>query len=130
MLWGVVSICLLAAEPGAGPRRAPEAAGGPPASAAASVAYRDAATGRWTTPPAERDPEVLAAAWRRLAPAAAGELREEPTGSPAGGVRLSLGGRFRSLTVARREADGRVVVDCQTVSSPVEVPGRPDQGRP
>lgn len=88
----------------------------PPAArpAAALAAFKDPETGRFMAPPS--------GALRRRPGSAAGEdldrstagLAEVPGETPAGGVRLPLGGRFRTRLVARRGEDGRLTLSCET----------------
>jgi hypothetical protein len=71
-------------------------------------AYRDPVTGERVGPPPGAGPEAQRSL---LSPSEVG-LEAVPTGTPAGGVRVDLKGRFRSSFVATKLPDGTIATRC------------------
>jgi hypothetical protein len=75
-------------------------------------AYRDPVTGERAGPPpgavAPSGPEALGSSLSRSEVG----LEAVPTGTPAGGIRVDLKGRFRSSLVATKRPDGTIATRC------------------
>lgn len=87
-------------------------------------AFKDPATGRWTVPgtdpPGATPPPALPEGLSRGPGTSGRGLIERPGRSRAGGVRLPLEGRFRRALIARKGADGKLVLGCIEGGSPPE----------
>lgn len=87
--------------------------GGPPVDSPAGLhAHREPATGRFIEPAPEVAARAAVTGGLALGESSGGGLSERPTGFPAGGFAVDLGGRFRSYLVARRGEGNRLELHC------------------
>lgn len=85
-----------------------------PARAAGMRVYKDPQTGEFTDPP----PPTTAPVERPLNRSHEGLVATPNTAVPNGGVKLDLQGRFRSHSIATKDADGNISVRCVPENDP------------
>ncbi len=85
-----------------------------PERAAGMRVYKDPQTGEFTTPPLP----ATAPAERALNRSHEGLVATPNTAVPNGGVKLDLQGRFRSYSIATKDADGNISVRCVPENDP------------
>lgn len=118
----------LAAEEDSSPRPPEARSSSPPGTVPLGIgalrSYKDPASGKLTAPPpgavgaGEPAPRVRAL----LLPPVG--LRQEPVRAAPGGIRVHLGGRFRSAVVTKRSPSGELALSCVAGEVAQAVPAR------
>jgi hypothetical protein len=86
-----------------------------PAHASGMRVYRDPATGKIGPPPAGFQPPGLSIAEEHMLNRTGHGLRERTL--PNGAVAVDLQGRFRNMTIATTDAEGKAAVNCTHTTS-------------